>query len=361
MPTRGQVEADTVGRRGADPVGDEVERVVPRHPREAALAPRAAPSGARAGRARAAHARRAAAARRRRRAAPSSIARAVLTFSRSRRVVQRCTPLIVQSWKPATPSAQPSHTPLRRMRHAYGRSRRLSQTVLRHGAVVVRLLLADAVGLPTDPELAPRADRRSCTSVAPRRASRPARSCVEVDALGVRVHVEARRRAGSRRPSGRSCSAAATARLDGADTAHSTGMPGDRRLLHELERQPARHEQHVVGERQRAARAARGRSACRARCAGRRLRATATQLAVGGEARRRVQPAGLVEHPLVRGRAARAATATTLAATRRTRRPPARTAPRSRRARPCRRSRTTSSRGSGARARRRRPAGAAAR
>ena len=48
--------------------------------------------------------------------------------SRFRRVVQRWTPESVQSWKPATPSAQPSHTPLRRIRHAYGRWRRFVQT-----------------------------------------------------------------------------------------------------------------------------------------------------------------------------------------------------------------------------------------
>ena len=47
-----------------------------------------------------------------------SSARAVFTCKRLSRVVQRCTPLIVQSLNPATPSAQPSHTPLLRIRHA---------------------------------------------------------------------------------------------------------------------------------------------------------------------------------------------------------------------------------------------------
>ena len=48
----------------------------------------------------------------------------------SSRVVQRWTPDSVQSWNPATPRAQPSHTPLRRIRHAYGRCRRLAHTTL---------------------------------------------------------------------------------------------------------------------------------------------------------------------------------------------------------------------------------------
>ena len=60
-----------------------------------------------------------------------SSARAVFSLRRSRRVVQRCTPSIVQSRKPATPSAHPSQTPFERMRHAYGRSWRLSQMVRR--------------------------------------------------------------------------------------------------------------------------------------------------------------------------------------------------------------------------------------
>ena len=71
---------------------------------------------------------RASGAARRRRAPPGRARRMVLTRSRLSRVVQRCTPESVQSWKPATPSAQPSHTPLRRIRHAYGRLRRFSHT-----------------------------------------------------------------------------------------------------------------------------------------------------------------------------------------------------------------------------------------
>ncbi len=54
----------------------------------------------------------------------------VLIRSRFSLVVQRWTPESVQSWKPATPSAQPSHTPLLRMRHAYGRFRRFFHTIL---------------------------------------------------------------------------------------------------------------------------------------------------------------------------------------------------------------------------------------
>ncbi len=54
----------------------------------------------------------------------------VLTRRRFSLVVQRCTPERVQSWNPATPSAQPSHTPRFKIRHAYGKLSRLSQTVL---------------------------------------------------------------------------------------------------------------------------------------------------------------------------------------------------------------------------------------
>ena len=76
--------------------------------------------------------------------------------------------------------------------------------------------------------------------------------------------------------------------------------PGDRRLLHELEREPARHEQHLIAERQ---------LALEQRVPDQLVeRVVATdvfphrdQLAGGGEARRGVQAAGLVEHALVRG------------------------------------------------------------
>ena len=69
-PTRGEVDADAVGSRRADPAGDEVERVVPRHAREATL-PRMPHHRVREpSEARAAHARSAAAARRRRTAVP---------------------------------------------------------------------------------------------------------------------------------------------------------------------------------------------------------------------------------------------------------------------------------------------------
>ena len=47
-------------------------------------------------------------------------------------------------------------------------------------------------------------------------------------------------------------SAAATARLDGADTAHSTGMPATAAFCTSSNDKPARHEQHLVRERQRA-------------------------------------------------------------------------------------------------------------
>jgi hypothetical protein len=54
----------------------------------------------------------------------------VLIFSSFRRVVHRCTPSMVQSWNPATPSAQPSHTPFDSTFQAYGRFWRFSPTTL---------------------------------------------------------------------------------------------------------------------------------------------------------------------------------------------------------------------------------------
>ena len=110
---RGEVDREAVGCRGADAIGDQVERLVPRDPGEAGLA------GAPHHRVRAAARARAAPVAVSRRSGATSAsdcggrARAiVLTRSRLRRVVHRCTPESVQSWKPATPSAQPSHTPL---------------------------------------------------------------------------------------------------------------------------------------------------------------------------------------------------------------------------------------------------------
>ena len=50
--------------------------------------------------------------------ASGSIARIVLSDRSERRVVQRWMPSIVQSRKPLTPSAQPSHTPRERIRQA---------------------------------------------------------------------------------------------------------------------------------------------------------------------------------------------------------------------------------------------------
>ncbi len=127
-PARGEIEREAVGRDRTDALGREREGVVPRDPREALLAlapehrirqpaeltqltavelPQLRDVGEDAsGRAR----------------------RTVLSLSSSSRVVQRCTPSSVQSWNPATPSAQPSQTPLRRIFHAYGRCLRFCHT-----------------------------------------------------------------------------------------------------------------------------------------------------------------------------------------------------------------------------------------
>ena len=64
----------------------------------------------------------------------------------------------------------------------------------------------------------------------------------ESDPRGPRVHVEAAVAHEARRASSPRRRAASTARLEGAPTAHSTGMPGHRRLLDELERRTARDE-----------------------------------------------------------------------------------------------------------------------
>ena len=73
----------------------------------------------------------------------TSSAGMVLRRSRFSRVMQRCTPSIVQSWKPATPSAQPSQTPRLRTFQAYGRLSRFFQTTLGHVAKVLRLPSAE--------------------------------------------------------------------------------------------------------------------------------------------------------------------------------------------------------------------------
>ena len=62
--------------------------------------------------------------------ADGSSAGAVLSRISSRRTMQRCVPSSVQSDRPDVPSAQPSHTPSLRIRHANGRSSRLSHTSL---------------------------------------------------------------------------------------------------------------------------------------------------------------------------------------------------------------------------------------
>ncbi len=43
--------------------------------------------------------------------------------------MQRCVPSSVQSFSPDVPSAQPSHTPSRRMRQANGNWSRFSHTI----------------------------------------------------------------------------------------------------------------------------------------------------------------------------------------------------------------------------------------
>ena len=140
-------------------------------------------------------------------------------------------------------------------------------------------------------------------------------------------------------------SAADTARLDGADTAHSTGIPAIAGLLHQLEREPARHEEHLRLERQRAVEQ-RVTDQLVERVVPTDVFARGNELPARGEPRRGMETTGLVEHPLVRAQPIGQRlhdTRTDL----RARHPPARCGSRPRRARPCRRCRTTSSRGTG--------------
>ena len=65
--------------------------------------------------------------------------------------MQRCTPSMVQSCSPATPSAQPSHTPLVSTSTRVLRVGPVGPGHLDHVAVVVGLLLADPVGTQADP------------------------------------------------------------------------------------------------------------------------------------------------------------------------------------------------------------------
>ena len=66
----------------------------------------------------------------------------VFRLRSSRRTMQRCVPSIVQSRIPVVPSAQPSHTPSRRMRHAPAREPGLRTKV----AVMARQEGIDPVG-----------------------------------------------------------------------------------------------------------------------------------------------------------------------------------------------------------------------
>ena len=116
---------------------------------------------------------------------------------------------------------------------------------LRHVGVVVRLLLAHAVRLEPDPQVRLRVPFGALIRAEPFHAMRgpqpPSRSmrsgCVYT------LPRPSRTKPTSVCPNR---SAVATARLDGADTAHDDRDPGDRGLLHDLEAQPARHHQHRV-------------------------------------------------------------------------------------------------------------------
>ena len=226
---------------------ERVERLVPRRSGGSRRRPAGGASGARAGRGPAARIPTAPAAPRRRPAPSGRTASAVLTSSSRSRVVHRCTPSMVQSCRPATPSAQPSHTPLVSTSQAYFGWLAVDPGHLGHVAVVVRLLVADAVGRGAHPQVG----AQLAMAGAPER-SRPPSGHVErpspdrpVDAarLGRRRPARAHRRSSGRRgrsrpaqpgpPGGRHRQRRRRAhRHDGRE-------PGGPRLLHDLERGPA--------------------------------------------------------------------------------------------------------------------------
>ena len=177
--------------------------------------------------------------------------------------MQRCTPSIVQSCRPATPRAQPSHTPLVSTSQRVLGVAAVGPGHLGHVAVVVRLLQPDAVGPPAHPP----------------RPAPPGELLTQAHWRPPGVHVAGddavvdADEAGEREPG-------LAGRLDGEGRrrAHRDhrAEPGGPGLLHDLEAGPPADVEAEVGRGQRARRAGAGRPPCRRRCGGRCPRAPAS-------------------------------------------------------------------------------------
>ena len=251
----GQVQRHPVGAAGADAAGEGVERLVPADPAEPGLAP-AAPHGVRQAAERpqvgAGPLPQGATSA----SAPSASGSAVLTAIRSRRVVQRWTPSMVQSWRPgdtegaAVARAPGEHPP------GVGGVAAVGPGGLGHRPVVVGLLLADAVGAPADPQPGVPAGQLLTQPHGARRVSpgggarggrggggrRRALGGVDVHppVAGEAAQRQAGQAGGGHRHRGR-----------GADR-HHRGEPGGPRLLDDLEAGPPADVEAEAGGRQRA-------------------------------------------------------------------------------------------------------------
>ena len=162
-------------------------------------------------------------------------------------------------------------------------------------AVVVRLLLPDAVRLPPDPQVAPQAlrtvDEIACWRFLASRAalSRLSASMSMRSGCVYTLKCSSRRNPTTVWPKR---SAAATARLDGADTAHNTGIPATAAFwTSSNDSRPDTSSTSFASGSDRSSTAA-PTSLSSALCRPTSSR-TATRSPVGREPRRRVQPAGL--------------------------------------------------------------------
>ena len=126
----GEVERGTVGAGVGDGAGQGGQGLVPRDAVEAAVAAAAAHRVAEPAEGPQARTRTGDRSDSTSASTVGSKASAVLTSSRRSRVVHRWTPSMVQSWRPATPSAQPSHTPLVSTSQAYFGCLRLTHATL---------------------------------------------------------------------------------------------------------------------------------------------------------------------------------------------------------------------------------------
>ena len=187
--------------------------------------------------------------------------------------MHRCVPGIVQSRRPEVPSAQPSHTPSRRMRQANGSCVAVLPRDARHLAVVVRLLLTDAEdghGPYCDPS-----------------------ACVRVDVEAVAADEADERHAGARSPDRWPGSTART-------PTRRTGMPASSAFCTISNDVRPLTNEHGTGRAEARRAAAGGRRPCRRRCGDRRPRRRRSSTPVDVNSPAAWRPPVSIEDRLVR-------------------------------------------------------------